>query len=231
MITTRILDKVLHIGVNNDIGSAFVIDYNKENFIITAKHVIDSLDFENSDLINIKIFNNEKWIECSCSVYIHDNPEIDIAVLKLSQKSFYLPDIIIGMNNLVLGTEVYFLGFPYGMLMDSSGISQSNGYPIPFVKKGIISAIISKYDVTSIYLDAHNNTGFSGGPVINFIGSSPQIIGVNVSYIKHDNELTYEEQDDDGKLYEEKMEYHENSGIMEVQGINHVFEILEQNNF
>lgn len=230
MITSKIFERVLHIGVNNEIGSAFVIDHNDENFIITAKHVIESIDFKNGEEIKINVYNNESWINLDCKVYVHNDEEIDIAVLKPLKKYFNLKKIDIGMEGLILGSDLYFLGFPYGMLMDS--LPDAYGYPIPFIKKGIISGVLNKYDITSIYIDAHNNPGFSGGPVINILsGGKTQIIGVNVSYIKHENEVAFEDQDEDGQLYEDKLQYHENSGIMEVQGIKHVFEILSQNKF
>ena len=65
----------------------------------------------------------------------------------------------------------------------------NNGFPIPFIKKAIISSFITDAsDVTRIYLDGHNNPGFSGGPVVisnNNDGSDNQmrIIGVVSSYL------------------------------------------------
>ena len=37
--------------------------------------------------------------------------------------------------------------------------------PVPFVKAGVVSAIITG-DASWIYIDAHGNKGFSGGPVV-----------------------------------------------------------------
>ena len=37
--------------------------------------------------------------------------------------------------------------------------------PVPFVKAGVVSAIIVG-DASRIYIDAHGNKGFSGGPVV-----------------------------------------------------------------
>ena len=61
------------------------------------------------------------------------------------------------------GQDVYFLGFPYGLHGDMSALS--NDLPFPFVKKGIIS-LFHNDGVNRIYLDGHNNPGFSGGPVV-----------------------------------------------------------------
>ena len=58
---------------------------------------------------------------------------------------------------------VAFLGFPFGW--DSGAESVNNGYPVPFIKAGIISA---KADgpPRRIYVDGHGNPGFSGGPLV-----------------------------------------------------------------
>ena len=131
------------------------------------------------------------------------------------------------MQNLYLGQDLFFLGFPYGMFTPDKGLANQK-FPIPFVKKGILSAIQKENKVTVIYIDAHNNNGFSGGPIITIDSENQvQIIGVNTSYLKHDNVIDYEEYDDDGNPYEEIFEYYENSGLMHAHGINHVLEIIE----
>ena len=232
MITANIIKRTYHISINNDIGSCFTIEHKGEQYIITAKHVIDSEEFKNGDEITVQIFHEEQWKKIKCIVFIHNNSEIDIAILKTKQLQFIQLPIKIGNERIIYGSDVYFLGFPYGMFSPDDDGMLNQKFPIPFVKKGILSAIITKYDITSFYLDAHNNKGFSGGPV--FIvnpneNNEVSIIGVNVSYIKHDNVIDIEEQDEDGQLYNEKFEYYENSGIMESQSIVHAIDIIEKN--
>lgn len=166
----------------------------------------------------------------NCFIYIHEESEIDIAVLKTETKFSKLP-VSVGNENIIYGGDVYFLGFPYGMFTNFNEGDINNKFPIPFVKKGILSAIISEYSITSFYIDAHNNSGFSGGPVITTNNKGDiKIIGVNVSYLKHDNIIDVEEQDEDGCLFEKQLEYYENSGIMKVQSIHHVQQIIESIN-
>ena len=50
------------------------------------------------------------------------------------------------------------LGFPYGLECD---FNTNIGYPIPYMKKGILSG---KYEKMMV-IDGINNEGFSGGPV------------------------------------------------------------------
>ncbi len=66
-------------------------------------------------------------------------------------------------GRLTFGQSVAFLGFPFGW--DQGAENLNNGYPMPFVKAGIVSAILGP-PLSSIYLDAHGNPGFSGGPLI-----------------------------------------------------------------
>ena len=64
------------------------------------------------------------------------------------------------------GQPVRFLGFPFGW---DGGEEVVSGYPIPFVKAGIVSAVLTPSGpdgVTTLYIDAHGNPGFSGGPLV-----------------------------------------------------------------
>ena len=66
-------------------------------------------------------------------------------------------------DELGYGQRVYFLGFPFGW--DGGAEYINRDFPIPFVKTGIVSAIIEGTD-SRIFIDGHNNKGFSGGPVV-----------------------------------------------------------------
>ena len=66
------------------------------------------------------------------------------------------------LNGCVLWQDVYFLWFPYWFKADSAWL---NGYyPFPFVKGWILSAFNMKEK--HFFIDAHNNSWFSGWPVI-----------------------------------------------------------------
>ena len=63
------------------------------------------------------------------------------------------------------GQDLYFLGFPYGQSTDHGNLL--NNFPFPFVKKAILSAITGgNQGVSLLFLDGHNNPGFSGGPIV-----------------------------------------------------------------
>lgn len=228
MITTNIISRVFHISIENDMGSSFSVEYKGEQYLVSAKHVLESIDFENGDSITVQIYHNHEWKNLVCEAYSHENDEIDIVVLRTKQVKFGMLPVKFGIEGIHIGQDLYFLGFPYGKYSKGNGIESISKFPIPFVKKGILSAVEFDENIFSLYIDAHNNIGFSGGPIITVNPKGEvQIVGVNVSYLKHYNTLNYEEQDDEGELYDEEFRYYENSGIMEGHSIQHVFEIID----
>ena len=67
-------------------------------------------------------------------------------------------------KGLVYGQRAYFLGFPFGWT--AGGQHLNRGFPFSFVKGGIVAAYSMGGPVSRIFLDAHVNHGFSGGPVV-----------------------------------------------------------------
>lgn len=62
---------------------------------------------------------------------------------------------------------MYFLGFPFGKLFSDVKFEKANErYSLPFVKKATWSASAPAGDGAVIFLDGHNNHGFSGGPIV-----------------------------------------------------------------
>jgi len=64
-----------------------------------------------------------------------------------------------------IGQDIYFLGFPFGLGSDVGSINRQ--FPLPFIKKGVLSSIVKERSGANVfYLDGNNNPGFSGGPVV-----------------------------------------------------------------
>ncbi len=70
-----------------------------------------------------------------------------------------------GASSFFLSQQIFFLGFPFGLNMEGGQVN--NGYPIPFVKTGIVASFSPVSGGSQvIYCDGHNNPGFSGGPIV-----------------------------------------------------------------
>jgi S1-C subfamily serine protease len=157
MITTNVIHRVFRVRYGTAEGTAFSIDVDDREYLVTAKHVVSSIS--ESDLLDV--FSNGRWINMRVSLVGHAQAETDISVLARDRR-LTPPGLPLepSRDGLTYGQDVYFLGFPYGFV--GSYVLGENGYPLPFVKR----ATLSLFDGLTLFLDGQNNPGFSGGPVI-----------------------------------------------------------------
>ena len=125
-------------------------------------------------------------------------------------------------DGLYYGQQACFPGFPFGW--DGGGAYINHGLPLPFVKAGIISAFATDGPVKRIYLDAHVNKGFSGGPVV-FSPDDRKVLrvaGVVVGYPKRFQPVV----DDHGNTVALAQE---NPGLVLAISIHHVVALIDAN--
>ena len=228
MITNNIIYRTFHIRWNGFTGTGFTIDHGSKQYLITARHVVDGIESGKS----IKIFQDNKWKDFVVNVVGIGKGDVDVAVLACSVRLSPLLPLVASIAHLAPGQRVSFLGYPFGWDAGSEQINR--GVPLPFVKAGIVSAV-EFGDVTRIYLDAHGNKGFSGGPVVFVPYGQPKnklrVAGI-VSYypipqylpiVDHDgNEIT----DHGGK----PIGYiQENPGFVVAIAIKHALELINAN--
>lgn len=158
MVTANILNRTLFISAA-EYGSAVVINVDGIEYVVTAKHLLPL-----TTTTSIKIRSNETWVEYRTKEIGRAPGEIDIAVLQID-KRFGVDDLpaAADMGGLVLGQDVFFVGFPY-KLEGPVGFVRDRR-PLGYVKKGTVSALDSQ-DHPALVIDAINNEGFSGGPVV-----------------------------------------------------------------
>ena len=159
-VTFNVLLRVLKIRAGDKIGSAFTIDVDGRQYLVTAKHMVSSLKERDT----VEIWVSDKWNPVRVDTFRCEG-SIDIAVLIPPQQltsSFPLEPTMVGMQ---FAQDVYFAGFPFGVYStDARNLSLS---PFPFLRKGLISAQMKDPSgEMAIYLDGHNNPGFSGGPIV-----------------------------------------------------------------
>jgi S1-C subfamily serine protease len=201
MITAAFIHRTFRIAHGERTGSAFALDIDGKHYLVTAKHVIES--FGSSGTLDV--FSKGAWRPVAATLVAHGGGDVDVSVLAPSVVLCPpgLP-VTADSNGLVYGQDLYFLGFPYGIL--SKVVFTDAAYPLPLVKKGILSAFAG-----DVYLlDGHGNPGFSGGPVIfNPEGrGAPTNIAAVVTDINTWDEPVFEEDEETGLTYQE------NTGIV-----------------
>ena len=152
---------VLRGGSDGGMGSGFV--YSEEGYIITNQHVV-----KDAKKVTVTFLDGEAYI----GDVIGTDPDLDIAVVKVSPSNTYLQPITIGdSSKLKVGEKIAAIGNPFGLSgsMTSGIVSQigrllpqESGYSIPDV----------------IQTDAAINPGNSGGPLINMKG---EVVGINTA--------------------------------------------------
>src|SRR5690606_9911509 len=91
------------------------------------------------------------------------------------------------------GDNGIFLGYPYGFRTnDKSNLNL--GFPFPLIKRANFSGLTTENDVVTLWLDGHNNPGFSGGPIffkrrVDPTDQNWYLAGVISAYISQLNKL------------------------------------------
>ena len=164
MITANVFRRTFFIKFGNSKGTAFAIDIENRQYLITARHVVEGVN----DKDKIEIYHEKTWKPISIVVVGMGKAEkldTDIAVLATDVKLAPSHPLPATADELVFGQRVYFLGFPFGL---HTTTKISNGYPIPIVKGALMSGTEEDNGTRGVVflLDGHNNPGFSGGPVV-----------------------------------------------------------------
>lgn len=230
-ITYKILKRIFLIKYKDNSCSSFTIEVGNRQYLVTAKHVFDGI--KDGDIVYI--FRDEKWYPLKVRPIYCEPSEVDIIVLAVPQQlSSRSPSPLIpSLGGIILSQEVYFLGFPYGIYSTESELT--NWFPIPFVKKGILSAIeINPRDFRVIYVDGHNNPGFSGGPIVfkDIKTKELKIAGVISGYQNQIDKVISEIRRKQGgkpKLEETNLIVVGNSGILIGYDIANAIEAIKRN--
>jgi hypothetical protein len=166
-VTSNVYQRVLMVRVNagtadESFATAFTIDVDGREYLITAKHVAQKLRDEDK----IDILTNHGWSSLIVKIFRCEDP-IDIAVLVPPHQLTINFDLPFDKGLFFFGQDAYFLGFPYKFQNAAHGM---NGpYPLAIIKKGTISGSYTENEnkhAEVILLDGYNNPGFSGGPMV-----------------------------------------------------------------
>ena len=170
MVPTNTLQRTLCIRRGNNVGTAFTVDREARQYIVTAHHVVDDIGPGGS----ISVRHQGQWVEVPVTIVGLGDGETDVAVLAHTAPLTPSHPLDTG-GHWFHGQPVAFLGFPFGWNSGCENIN--NGFPIPFTKAGIISAHV-RGTPSRIYIDAHGNPGFSGGPLVFCQPDEPRVFRV-----------------------------------------------------
>ena len=125
-VTSNVLLRVLRVQAGNDLGTAFTLDVDGRQYLVTAKHVVATLKPEDT----VKIFKDGTWTSLGVKVFRCDDP-IDIAVLSPPSQLTVSYALEPGGANMFYGQDAYLVGFPYGKFFTNAKGIDSPRFPVP----------------------------------------------------------------------------------------------------
>lgn len=161
--TSNVIYRVLRIRTPTQTGSAFTVEVDGKQYLITARHLLKGFGNEGE----IELWTGGRWSRFRVRAIYPSKEPVDIAALDLGRPVTITFPLVASSGGLTLGQQVYFLGYPYGLGTSASAPVPPGFGEIPFLKSGIVSALDDRDPQANIlYLDGHNNVGFSGGPIV-----------------------------------------------------------------
>lgn len=200
MITANFIHRTFRIKCGDSVGTGFTVDVDGKQYLVTARHVVQAFP----TTAGLEIFGNDAWVPVPAILVGHASDGVDVSVLApAAVMSLSSLPVAVGSGGVTYGQDVFFLGFPYGVL--SSVVFGDSGYPLPLVKK----ALLSSFAGVAFLLDGHNNPGFSGGPVtFDRGGGIPNSVAAVISGYRYSQEPVFLEQN------ETALTYRQNTGII-----------------
>jgi hypothetical protein len=160
-ITSNVLRRTLLIVVGTKSGTAFTIEVDGRQYLITAKHIVQSLANEQESTIQIRKKNGLSPLKVR--VFKCEDP-CDIAVMIPPKQLTINYSLEPTSSGMVIGQDAYFVGYPFGIAKIYATLPDVFGV----IKKATVSLFNSQPDkhMNEILLDGYNNPGFSGSPVV-----------------------------------------------------------------
>jgi len=185
-VTSNVLRRTLLIQSPSGLGTAFTIEVDGRQYLITAKHVVGDLPNESES--TIQILRKNGWSPVKVRIFKCDDP-VDIAILVPPAQLTVNYALEPTSKGLSIGQDAYFVGFPYGLRFAKTYSTLPD--VLGFVKKATVAQFDSmpEHNMQRILLDGYNNPGFSGSPLVfrdlsqnNSNGPVFKVAGVIVDY-------------------------------------------------
>jgi S1-C subfamily serine protease len=208
-VTANVYQRVLRVETSSGGGSAFTLDHDGTQFLVTAEHVVASQP--DAVTMTLGVLGEEQQVTLRRLPGVTGGA--DIAVFELPERITPADQpVVASFDEIFYTQDVYFLGYPFGL-----GLRRPQLGMLPFVKKGILSASVETDEGGHLlYVDGLNNPGFSGGPVAFYtLGADmPHIAGVVSGYLPDERHVSVGGQEIDASVLE-------NTGIIVAYDIKH----------
>ena len=160
-VTANVLLRTKWIKFGLETGTAFTIDVDGKQYLLTAKHLLKGV--ADGSTATIQISKNKTWVDLSVKVLQCADP-VDIAVLVPPKQLTVTHPLTPASDGVFMGEDVWFVGFPFAM----PAIFGNTAGDIGIARR----AMVAQFDLqptikaTRFLLDGVNNPGFSGSPVV-----------------------------------------------------------------
>lgn len=178
-----ILEATYRIYVDGGYGTAFCVNKNGRFYFVTAKHMFEKFDGigEGGCIGNVTIVNriDGQFMFLNAVHVCFAKDGFDIAVFEVpgADELRWINYAVLTDAGITLGEDVLLVGFPFvfggGYKVPNSDMSSP--FYLPIIKAGIVSVFENECTKTFL-VDAHNNGGFSGGPIVMKCGSNGSIV-------------------------------------------------------
>ena len=162
-VTANVLNRVVQVRSPTGLCSAFTIEVEDKQYLVTARHCLKGPN----DVNGLEVQQGAAWKPIDGPAYFPSNTDVDIAAIALPEQLTVGFEFQPTSDGIALGQQVYFLGFPSGLSTRWTSPGASEISEVAFIKAGILSAMDSRNpQAVVLYVDGHNNPGFSGGPIV-----------------------------------------------------------------
>jgi S1-C subfamily serine protease len=184
MISENIVRRTYAVKCGEDIGAAVVIDFNHKRYLVSANHVFSSY----ASTKKFFCLHKQGWIEVKHTYVVHGgSSELidDFIVFEITEQLQEAPSLeVAAKSDTWIAQDVLALGYP--ILTPSPLWNGNAGFATGFVKRGIVSSVVSSGGFDSLFIfDLLLNRGMSGGPVLS-IGYGKErtfkLIAIGVGY-------------------------------------------------
>ncbi|MCY3605322.1 MAG: serine protease [Gammaproteobacteria bacterium] len=228
MLTANVIHRTFLIRHGEDVGTAFAIDRDSRQYLVTARHVTAGISSKDK----IYVLHERQWKQVAVEVVGICGGNVDVAVLACSIRLAPPLPLEASSKGMAFGQRAYFVGFPFGWTAGWEDLNRD--FPVPFVKTGFLGALVGGSE-SRLYLDGHGNRGFSGGPVV-FVpqeqpGGSLRVAGIVSHYPTPLLTPLVDKLGD--PIHDENQQpigyFNENPGIVVAYEIRHATDLIDTN--